>query len=119
MPGALAESCPKSAAILRLGATDHLLPSPDIHRLHPGGGEPVPGAPLHRGAGTAVPQAPRGRLPPHIFAIANSCYFNMKKSRGTSAASSGEVLGGPPTISEHLITEGASPFQSLSDQHAT
>lgn len=22
-----------------------------------------------------------GELPPHIFAIANSCYFNMKKSK--------------------------------------
>ena len=62
IPGALAEWHPKSAQILRLGVTNHLLPSPDVHRLHPGVGEPVPGAaPLHHGAGAAVLQAPCGR----------------------------------------------------------
>lgn len=48
----------------RAEGTNHPLPSPDLHRLHPGGREPLPGAaPLHPGAGAAILQPPHGRTP--------------------------------------------------------
>lgn len=51
-----------------------------------------------------------GELPPHIFAIANGCYFNMKRNkRDQCCVIRWGGLPRAPAACEHLVQEGAPP----------
>lgn len=57
-----------SSSVPGLAGANYLLSFPDLHRLHPGGREPIPdAAPVHPGAGTNLLQPPHGRAAsPHL-----------------------------------------------------